>query len=205
MQCSLYNDCFFFTLVIASQSISSQCFNYGKTAFFIIETLSWNRSNTFQWRITTTRHGSVFVLFFRLTGAIDVAENKSWVAVIKLSNKFCLFFQIWHQIYLYFWYHFTLIWNSKQVSELLKMLLQDFPDTLNWIWNMYLYQRTLKKSIGNPLDISIVSSAVIFPTTIEYSTSLSIDSNELFAWYFSHWTRGWLVGAGNAIGSLCNR
>ena len=56
------------------------------------------------------------------------------------------------------------------------------------------------------LNISIVSSAIIFLTTIEYGTSSSsIDSNELFIWVFSHFNRGWLVGAGNAIGSSCSR
>ena len=56
------------------------------------------------------------------------------------------------------------------------------------------------------LNISIVSSAIIFLTTIEYGTSSSsIDSNELFIWVFSHFIRGWLVGVGNATGSLCSR
>ena len=55
--------------------------------------------------------------------------------------------------------------------------------------------------------IPIVSSAVIFLTTIEYGTSSSsIDSNELFIWVFSHSIiRGWLAGASNAIGCSCNR
>ena len=37
----------FFILVVAPQSISSQCFNYGKAGFFISGTLGWNESNTF--------------------------------------------------------------------------------------------------------------------------------------------------------------
>ena len=53
--------------------------------------------------------------------------------------------------------------------------------------------------------ISIASSAV-FLTRIKYGTSSSsIDSNELFIWVFSHFIRGWLVGVGNATGSLCSR
>ena len=45
------------------------------------------------------------------------------------------------------------------------------------------------------LNISIISSAVIFLTTVEYGTSSSsINSNELFIWVFSHFNRGWLVG-----------
>ena len=44
----------FFTLGMAPQSILSQyC---GKTAFFLSGTLCWNRSNTLQGKITTTKH-----------------------------------------------------------------------------------------------------------------------------------------------------
>ena len=50
----------FFTLVITPESISGQCFNYGKTAFFLSETLSWNGSNTFQMKINTTKYGCFF-------------------------------------------------------------------------------------------------------------------------------------------------
>ena len=50
----------FFTLVIAPQSLSCQCFNYGKTAFFLSELLDWNGSNTFQMKITTAKHGCFF-------------------------------------------------------------------------------------------------------------------------------------------------
>ena len=50
----------FFTLVIAPQSISGQCFNYGKTALFLSGTFGWNGSNTFQGKITTTKHGCFF-------------------------------------------------------------------------------------------------------------------------------------------------
>ena len=44
----------FFTLGMAPQSILSQY--YGKTAFFLSGTLGWNRSNTLQGKITTTKH-----------------------------------------------------------------------------------------------------------------------------------------------------
>ena len=44
----------FFTLGMAPQSILSQY--YGKTAFFLSGTLCWNRSNTLQGKITTTKH-----------------------------------------------------------------------------------------------------------------------------------------------------
>ena len=50
----------FFTLVIARQSISGQCFNYGRTAIYLSGTLGWNGSNTFQRKITTTKHGCFF-------------------------------------------------------------------------------------------------------------------------------------------------
>ena len=49
----------FFTLFIA-QSISGQCFNFGKTGFFLSGTFGWNGSNTFQRKITTTKHGCFF-------------------------------------------------------------------------------------------------------------------------------------------------
>ena len=45
----------FFSLGIAPQSILSQY--HGKTAFFLSGSLSWNGSNTFQRKITTTKHG----------------------------------------------------------------------------------------------------------------------------------------------------
>ena len=52
----------------------------------------------------------------------------------------------------------------------------------------------------------LVSSALIFLTTIEYGTSSSsIDSNELFIWVFLHSIHRWLAGASNAIGCSCNR
>lgn len=52
----------FFVLVIARQSILSQFFNFGKTGFFICRKLDSNRSNTFQRKISTAEHGSVFSL-----------------------------------------------------------------------------------------------------------------------------------------------
>ena len=48
----------FFTLGMVPQSISSQY--YGKTAFFLSGTLGWNGSNTFQRKITTTKHDCFF-------------------------------------------------------------------------------------------------------------------------------------------------
>ena len=67
MQCSNL----FFTLGMAPQSISSQY--YGKTAFFLSGTLGWNGSNTFQRKITTTKHGCFFL--WKSTGVIDGVEN----------------------------------------------------------------------------------------------------------------------------------
>ena len=43
----LYNDRFLHLSLIAPQSISSQCFNYGKAAFFISGSLGSNGSKTF--------------------------------------------------------------------------------------------------------------------------------------------------------------
>ena len=69
-----------------------------------------------------------------------------------------------------------------------------------------IYKKAQIKCIVNALNISLVSSAVIFLTTIEYGTSSSsIDSNELFIWVFSHYIRRWLAGASSAIGCSCNR
>ena len=48
----------FFTLGMVLQSILSQY--YGKTTFFLSGTLGWNGSNTFQRKITTTKHGCFF-------------------------------------------------------------------------------------------------------------------------------------------------
>ena len=47
-----------FTLGVAPQSISSQY--YGKTAFFLSGTLGLNGSNTFQRKITATKHDCFF-------------------------------------------------------------------------------------------------------------------------------------------------
>ena len=73
------------------------------------------------------------------------------------------------------------------------MLLQAFSGN-----PIYVYIYINIKSIGNVLNI--VSSAVIFSTTIEYGTSpSSIDSNELFYMVFSHLICGWLVGASKLL------
>ena len=77
-------------ILVAPQSISRTSFNYGKTGFCISGTLDWNGSSTFQRKISTRKHGSVFSL--KIKGAIDAAENKSWVVVTKLSNKLFLSF-----------------------------------------------------------------------------------------------------------------
>ena len=72
----------FFTLVIAPQSISSQCFNYVKAAFFISGTLAlvWNRWNTFQRKITTTKYGCFFFKNWQ--------EELMWQEIIMIScNK----------------------------------------------------------------------------------------------------------------------
>ena len=74
----------FFILFIAPQSISSQCFNYGKTGILVGGTLGSNR------KITAAKHGPVFLK--KSAGWIDVAGNKSRVVVIKLSIKFFPFF-----------------------------------------------------------------------------------------------------------------
>ena len=82
-----------FTMIIhfSCASIHSRTsFNYGKTGFCISGTLDWNGSSTFQRKISTRKHGSVFSL--KIKGAIDAAENKSWVVVTKLSNKLFLSF-----------------------------------------------------------------------------------------------------------------
>ena len=70
----------------------------------------------------------------------------------------------------------------------------------------YIIYKKTKTCIANALNISLVSSAVIFLTTIEYGTSSSsIDSNEFFIWVFSRSIRRWLAGASNATGCSCNR
>ena len=52
--CANFTMIVFFSLDIAPQSTSSQY--YGKTAFFVSGSLSWNRSNTLQRKITATKH-----------------------------------------------------------------------------------------------------------------------------------------------------
>ena len=48
----------FVNLGMVPQFISRQY--YGKTAFLLSGTLGWNGSNTFQWKIITTKHGCFF-------------------------------------------------------------------------------------------------------------------------------------------------
>ena len=118
MQCRLYNDCFFRFSYSASIHFKPMLQNYGKTAFFISRALGWNGSNTFQTKLTRTKHGC---FFFKNRQEQLCSRKSSAVVVIKLSNKFFSFFQI------YFIYtsdstlHF---WNSKQVSELVETVVQ---------------------------------------------------------------------------------
>ena len=87
----------FFTLGMAPQSISSQY--YGKTAFFLSGTLDWNGSNTFQRKITTTKHGC----FFYENRQEQLMWQKITISSCNKSFKQVLsFFQIWHQLYLNF-------------------------------------------------------------------------------------------------------
>ena len=90
----------FLILVLAAQSISSQCSHYGKTSFLISGTLRWHELKTFQRKITTTKHGSVFYL--KIGRSNWCGKKKSNVATIKLSSKFIPFFEIWYPLYLYF-------------------------------------------------------------------------------------------------------
>ena len=87
----------FFTLGMAPQSISSQY--YGKTAFFLSGTFGWNGSNTFQRKITTTKHGC----FFYENRQEQLMWQKITISSCNKSFKQVLsFFQIWHQLYLNF-------------------------------------------------------------------------------------------------------
>ena len=93
MQCSLYNDCFLH-------------FRYGASIHF--KPILWKNGFLPQWNNglkwikhlpKENHHSKTWLLFlWKLTGAIDVAENEPWVVVIKLSSKFSPFFQIWHQL-----------------------------------------------------------------------------------------------------------
>ena len=97
----------FFSFSIAPQFISSQC--YVKAAFFLSGLLSWNGSNTFQRKITTTKHGC-FIYENR-------QEQLMWQKIIMSScNK--TFKQV--LFFLSSSTFFTLIWNSSQVFELIK-------------------------------------------------------------------------------------
>ena len=89
----------FFTLVVAPPCLSSQWFKYGKTIFIISGTLGWNRSNTFQRKIATTKQ---VCFFFKIDRGNWCGRKQSWVIVWRLSNKFFPFVQICQQLYLYF-------------------------------------------------------------------------------------------------------
>ena len=85
--------------------------NYGTTAFFISGTLGWNGWNTFQRKLTTTKHGC---FFFK-----NRQEQLMWQKIIISScNK--TFKQVLsflsNLLYLYFRQHVN-FWNSEQVLE----------------------------------------------------------------------------------------
>ena len=110
----------FFTLGMAPQSILSQ---YGKTAFFLSGTLGWNGSNTFQRKITTTKHGCFFyenrqeqLMWQKITMS---SCNKTFKQVLSfLSNLTSALFILWIALSS----HFFL--NSKQVSELVELVVR---------------------------------------------------------------------------------
>ena len=100
-----------------------------------------------------------------MTGAIDVVENKSWVVIIKLSNK-VFFSNLTSALLILRIAFYTYLKLEETVSELVKILPQAFSDNPNWIYNK------IHKSTENATYPS-VSSVVIFSTTIEYGTSSS--------------------------------
>ena len=98
MQCSLYND-FFFTLVIYSTSIHfrpvlqlwKNCSSWVEHWVEMDQTHSKGKSSQ-----------QNMAVFFVKIDRSNWCGRKSWVVVIKLSKKFSPFFQVWHQLYLYF-------------------------------------------------------------------------------------------------------
>ena len=104
--------------------------NYGTTAFFISGTLGWNGWNTFQRKLTTTKHGC---FFFK-----NRQEQLMWQKIIISScNK--TFKQVLsflsNLLYLYFGEHFTLLkfetssWigrNSRPEMFCKKVILRNF-------------------------------------------------------------------------------
>ena len=60
MQCGLYNDSFLCSSYSISIHFKPMLQNYGKTTFYISGKSGWNGSNTFQRKLTTTKHGCFF-------------------------------------------------------------------------------------------------------------------------------------------------
>ena len=72
------------------------------------------------------------------------------------------------------------------------MLLQAFSESQNWIYNIY--KKYIKKCIANALNISVVSSAVIFLTTIKYGNlhQVSTQASYLSGFFHISFVDGWL-------------
>ena len=122
----------FLILVIAAQSILSQCSHYGKTSFFISGTLRWHELKTFQRKITTTKHGSVFYLKIGRSNwcgrkKIKRSYNKTFKQV------FSLFWNLISALFIFRVTIYTYLKFEGTVVELKKMLLQVFSDTPNWL------------------------------------------------------------------------
>ena len=83
-----------------------------------------------------------------MTGAIDVVENKSWVVIIKLSNK-VFFSNLTSALLILRIAFYTYLKLEETVSELVKILPQAFSDNPNWIYNK------IHKSTENAFNISL--------------------------------------------------
>ena len=152
-------------------------FQLWKNCFLHKWNIGLKGSSTFQRKITTRKHDSVFSL---------KTDWSNWWGRKYITRSFNKTFK---QALCFF----SNLTSYLSVSELVKMLLQAFSGN-----PIYVYIYINIKSIGNVLNI--VSSAVIFSTTIEYGTSpSSIDSNELFYMVFSHLICRWLVGASKLL------
>ena len=119
----------------------------------------------------------------KLTGATDVAENKSWVVVSSFfSNLISAILTIWIALYTYLKFKETVSELVKMLLQALiqrnsfwisKMLLQALSNTPDWI-----YEKTYKHC--KHFDISFDSSMIIFLTTSEYGRfSLNSDSKRV--------------------------
>ena len=87
MQCSLYNNCFLHFSYSTSIHFKPM-FQLRKNTFFVSGTLGWNGSNTFQKKLTLTKHGSVFSLKIDRSNwcICTILLNKSWVVVLKVPS-----------------------------------------------------------------------------------------------------------------------